>query len=119
MTRYGEIEQARRDGVTAERQYTADVGRVSLSLDQGREHPRQLFGGGVKSRFAGRVEDGRAKSKADSNRRAPIEVACRHNSYDLASRVGNRQVLDACMQHVECGIRRIPIRPGAVREGGS
>src|SRR6185369_3748439 len=86
VTRYGEIEQTYRDGVTAELQYPSDVGRAESSLDQGREHPRQLFGSGVKGRFGGRVEDGRAKGK-----RTPIgeshQVARRHDSHDLASRV--------------------------------
>ena len=119
VTRDGEIEQAHR--VTAS-QLSASTrpmsGALKSGLNQSYEQPRQLFGSGVKSRFAGRVEDGGAKGK-----RAPIgqshQVARGHEAHDLASRVRNRQVL--ARPHKACRVRHPPHSDprGQSEEGGS
>ncbi len=58
----------------------------------------------------GRIEDGGAKGKG-----APIgqshEVAGGHEPHDRAPRIGYGEVLHARVEHVECGIHRISIRP--------
>ena len=85
-------------------------GALSPAWTRAAKSRGQLFGRGVEGRFAGRIEDGGAKGKG-----APIgqshEVAGGHEPHDGAPRVGHGQVLHARVQHVECGIHRISIRP--------
>ena len=88
----------------------SNIGRFESGLNQSGEHSGEFFGCGIEGRFTGRIEDGGAEGE-----RTPIgkshEVARGHESHDLASRVGDRQVLNARIEHVECGIHRISIRP--------